>query len=412
MRIKKLSLFLALMLTIGATVLPLTAYAAGGKDTTPPKLTASLDGDTLKIESSDDSSGVEAVFVDGNRINSLTNGAAKVMLKDYAGTEKQVSVYAQDYAGNRSDAVKFDNPYYEEPKETEKPSAAPAQTGTVKPTQAPAASSGSQGAATQNGGGGSASNKGNSSASASTGGSTSSGSNNSGNGSNAGANAGSNTASGSQEETETTSSVPEGAFTPEGTGTVLDTATGADGDKQFYTITTEDGNVFYLIVDGKRDSNNVYFLNGVTETDLMALAEKSDGTMSVIPAEDVCTCKEKCAAGEVNTSCPVCKNDLKGCIGKEKPAETEKPEEPEPQKKNTGSAGTIIFVIVALLAVGGVGYYVKIVRPKQLAEDDDGFDDDGYGEGFDPDEAFGEPEYLSEDDFDDRMDDNEPKDGE
>ena len=412
MRIKKLSLFLALMLAIGATVLPLTAYAAGGKDTTPPELTASLDGGTLKVESSDDNSGVEAVFVDGNRINSLTNGAAKVTLKDYAGTEKQVIVYAQDYAGNRSEAVKFDNPYYEEPKETEKPSAAPAQAGTVKPTQAPAASSGNQSAATQNSGGGSTSNKGNSSAGVSTGGSTSSGSNNSGNGSNAGANAGSNTASGSQEETETTSSVPEGAFTPEGTGTVLDTATGADGDKQFYTITTEDGNVFYLIVDGKRDSNNVYFLNGVTETDLMAMAEKSDGTMSVIPAEDVCTCKEKCAAGEVNTSCPVCKNDLKGCIGKEKPAETEKPEDAEPQKKNTGSAGTVIFVIVALLAVGGVGYYVKIVRPKQLAEDDDGFDDDGYGEGFDPDEAFGEPEYLSEDDFDDRMDDNEPEDGE
>ena len=43
MRIKKLSLFLALMLAIGATVLPLTAYAAGGKDTTPPELTASLE---------------------------------------------------------------------------------------------------------------------------------------------------------------------------------------------------------------------------------------------------------------------------------------------------------------------------------------------------------------------------------
>ena len=28
--------------------------------------------------------------------------------------------------------------------------------------------------------------------------------------------------------------------------------------------------------------------------------------------------------------------------------------------------------------------------------------DSGYGEGFDPDEAYGEPEYLSEDDFDDK----------
>ena len=395
MRTKKISLLLALMLVISAISLPLTAYAAGDKDTTPPELTASLDGDTLKIESSDDNSGVEAVFVDGNRINSLTNGAASVALKDYAGTEKQVSVYAQDYAGNRSKTVKFENPYYEEPAPTEKPAAATQQNqgGTAaKPVQAQAASPGSTN-----------SNAGNS---------------NSGNGSNTGtntsANGGGNTASGtnggspdSQEETETASAIPDGAFTPEGTGTVLDTATGEDGDKQFYTITSEDGNVFYLIIDGKRDGNNVYFLNGVTEADLMALAEKSEDTMSAIPAEDVCTCTEKCAAGEVDTACPVCKNDLKGCAGKEKPAETEEPAQAEQPKKDKGSASTIIFIIIALLAAGGVGYYVKIVRPKQQAEDDEDFEDDGYGEGFDTDEAYGGMEYLSEDDFEDRINDEQ-----
>ena len=396
MRTKKISLLLALMLVISAISLPLTAYAAGDKDTTPPELTASLDGDTLKIESSDDNSGVEAVFVDGNRINSLTNGAASVALKDYAGTEKQVSVYAQDYAGNRSKTVKFENPYYEEPAPTEKPAAATQQNqgGTAaKPVQAQAASPGST--------------------------NSNAGSSNSGNGSNTGtntgANGGGNTASGtnggspdSQEETESASAIPDGAFTPEGTGTVLDTATGEDGDKQFYTITSEDGNVFYLIIDGKRDGNNVYFLNGVTEADLMALAEKSEDTMSAIPAEDVCTCTEKCAAGEVDTACPVCKNDLKGCTGKEKPpAETEEPAQAEQPKKDKGSAGTIIFIIIALLAAGGVGYYVKIVRPKQQAEDDEDFEDDGYGEGFDPDEAYGGTEYLSEDDFEDRINDEQ-----
>lgn len=395
MRTKKISLLLALMLVISAISLPLTAYAAGDKDTTPPELTASLDGDTLKIESSDDNSGVEAVFVDGNRINSLTNGAASVALKDYAGTEKQVSVYAQDYAGNRSKTVKFENPYYEEPAPTEKPAAATQQNqgGTAaKPVQAQAASPGSTN-----------SNAGNRNSE-----------NGSNTGTNTGANGGGNTASGtnggspdSQEETESASAIPDGAFTPEDTSTVLDTATGADGDKQFYTITTEDGNVFYLIIDGKRDGNNVYFLNGVTEADLMALAEKSEDTMSAIPAEDVCTCTEKCAAGEVDTACPVCKNDLKGCAGKEKPAETEEPAQAEQPKKDKGSAGTIIFIIIALLAAGGVGYYVKIVRPKQQAEDEEDFEDDGYGEGFDPDEAYGGTEYLSEDDFEDRINDEQ-----
>ena len=387
MRTKRISLLVALVFLIGAMTLPMTAFAAGGKDTTPPTLTAVLDGETVKIVSSDDNSGVEAVYIDKTRVNSLVDGKASVALKDYAGTDKKVSVYAVDYAGNRSDAVQFDNPYYKEPVSTEKPAAPtqPSQSSTpaTKPVQTQAASSGSTGTGTQSGNSGS-SNTG-----------TASGGTNSQGGS-----SGSTGNSGTPEPT--TSSVPDGAFTPEGTGTVLDSATGEDGDKQFYTITTEAGNVFYLIIDGKRDDNNVYFLNGVTEADLMALAEKNDGSVSVIPAADVCTCKEKCEAGKVNTGCPVCKNDLNGCKGKEKPTETEKPAEPEKPKKETGSVGTILFILAALLAVGGIGYYVKIVRPKQQAEDDAEFEDDGYGEGFDPDEAYGEPEYLSEDDFDDK----------
>lgn len=397
MRTKKLSMLLALMLTIGAIALPLTAYAAGDKDATPPQVAASLEGGTLKITSSDDGSGVEAVYVDGSRVNSLTNGAASVILKDYAGTGKQVSVYAIDYAGNRSETVKFDNPYYEEPEETKETSAVSTvqtQSSAAAVRQVQAASSAGTSASSQTASTGSTS-----SGNASSGTNSSSGS--SGQTGSSGETSGSSDSSESQEESA--SAIPEGAFTPEGTGTVLDEVTGEGDDKQFYTITTEAGNVFYLIIDGKRDDNNVYFLNGVTEEDLMALAEKSDGSVSVIPAEETCTCTEKCEAGEVNTNCPVCKNDLDGCTGKEtQPTAEEEPDEPEEPEKDTGSAGTIIFVIAALLAVGGAGYYVKIVRPKQQAEDDEDFDDDGYGEGFDPDEAYGEPEYLSEEDFDDK----------
>lgn len=367
MRLKKLSLLLALTLLVSVSALPVTAHAGGSKDTTPPTLTASMEGDALKIESSDDLSGVEAVFVDENRINSLTDGKASVALKDYAGTEKQVSIYAKDYAGNRSDVVKLDNPYYKEPAPEKKPATTAPQSPSGTQTKPPKEEkpSGSN-AATPSGGGNSS---------------------------------GSDNSTGQQKNT---SAIPEGAFTPEGTGTVQDNISGTDGEKQFYTITTDAGNVFYLVIDGKREDNNVYFLNGVTESDLMALAEKNNGSMSMIPQEESCNCTEKCEAGKVNTGCPVCKNDLDGCKGKEKPAETEKPAEPEKPKKETGSVGTILFILAALLAVGGIGYYVKIVRPKQQAEDDAEFEDDGYGEGFDPDEAYGEPEYLSEDDFDDK----------
>lgn len=372
MRTKHIFKVLALVLCIGAFALPTTAFAAGGKDTVPPSLEASLTDGKVQIEAADDNSGVEAVYIDENRVNSLTDGKASVILKDYAGKEKSVSVYAVDYAGNHSETVKFDNPYYTESKPEAQTSTKPAQTqsaGTAAQTKPSGSSGGSTNTASGNAGNASAENSGN----ADTG----------------------------DTQEENTSSIPEGAFTPDGSASVLDEAQETADDKQFYTITTEAGNVFYLIIDGKRDSQNVYFLNGVTEADLMALAEKGDGSMSVIPAGDTCPCTEKCEAGKVRTDCPVCKNDLTGCVGKEtKPSEPEQPETEQP-KKDTGSIGTIIFVVLALLAVGGIGYYVKIVRPKQQAADEE-FEDDGYGEGFDPDEAYGEPEYLSEDDFDDQ----------
>lgn len=380
MRKTKCSLLLALMIAIGAAALPQTAYASAGKDTTPPQLTADLDGDTLSVSSEDADSGVEAVYVDGTRINSLTDGKGKVALKDYAGREKQVSVYAEDYAGNRSETVTFANPYYEEP---EVKQAVQQNQGTAA-AQVQTVSASSAGTDSKN----------------STPQSAPAGNSSQGAGQDSGQ-SGEDGGEGSQALEESTSQIPEGAFTPEGTGTVQDEVSGEDGEKQFYTITTEDGNVFYLIIDGKRDDNNVYFLNGVTEEDLVSLAEKSDGSISVIPEEEACNCTEKCEAGAVDTGCPVCKNDLTGCTGKEMPEEPEEPAEPETPKDGSG-IGTIIFVVAALLAVGGIGYYVKIVRPKQQAEDDDEFEDDGYGEGFDPDEEYGETEYLSEDDFEDK----------
>ncbi len=195
------------------------------------------------------------------------------------------------------------------------------------------------------------------------------------------------------------------AFTPEGTGTVLDSATGQEDDKQFYTITTADGNVFYLIIDGKRDSKEKrLLLNGVTEEDLLSLAQQDNGGESAVRLSPA-TVRKKCEAGAVNTDCPVCKNDLNGCLGKvtEEPA-PEETEQPEAEaEKSGGNTGMIIFLVIALVAAGGLGYYFKIVRPKQQAAmDEDEFEDDSYGEDDETNEAYGEPDYLTEDDFDDK----------
>ena len=80
---------------------------------------------------------------------------------------------------------------------------------------------------------------------------------------------------------ETTTAKP---FTPEGTGTVVDNATDEDG-KEFYTIQTPDEHVFFLVIDKQRTSENVYFLDAVTEKDLLSLAqsEKESETLEQEP---------------------------------------------------------------------------------------------------------------------------------
>ena len=113
MKIKKMAGLMALVLSMGAFSMPLAVHAGG--DTTPPTVTAALDGGTLDIEAEDDNSGVEAVYIGGMRVSSLVDGKASVEFKDYAEGRESVGIYAVDYAGNRSDTVTVENPFYEEP---------------------------------------------------------------------------------------------------------------------------------------------------------------------------------------------------------------------------------------------------------------------------------------------------------
>ena len=171
------------------------------------------------------------------------------------------------------------------------------------------------------------------------------------------------------------------ALTPDGNLSLIDdigspTASG----KQFITVETKNGNVFYLIIDRDDEGEEtVHFLNQVDEADLMALTE--DGEKAETPI--VCNCKEKCAAGAVNTNCPVCKNNLSECSSKETVTDPEpKPEQPE--KKSSG--GLLVIVLLVVLAGGGAFAYMKFIKPKQ-----------GVKVSADPDDYdFEDEEYLAE----------------
>ena len=179
----------------------------------------------------------------------------------------------------------------------------------------------------------------------------------------------------------------DAALTPDGNLSLIDDiGSSTRSGKQFITVETRNGNVFYLIIDRDDEGEEtVHFLNQVDEADLLTLMG-DDAPAAEVPA--VCNCKEKCAAGAVNTNCPVCKNNLSECSGKEVVAEPE-PEAEQPEKKSSG--GLLVIVLLLALAGGGAFAYVKFIKPNRS----------GVKVSADPDEYdFEDEEMVSEDEQD------------
>ena len=129
------------------------------------------------------------------------------------------------------------------------------------------------------------------------------------------------------------------AFTNEGNMALVDNLFAKNTNKQFITVESKNGQLFYIVIDydavqnEETDSYAVHFLNMVDEADLMALLEELDI--------------------EIPDKTP-------------EPTPTPKPTVevvPEPDEPD-GMNGSVLLIVFALLVAGVVLYYFNVIKKK------------------------------------------------
>lgn len=178
-----------------------------------------------------------------------------------------------------------------------------------------------------------------------------------------------------------------GALTPDGNMTLVDDFGSATGEgKQFITLTTKNGNTFYLIIDrDDKGTETVHFLNLVDEADLLALMDEAQVTeyqneqVEPVPEETEHTEPE--------------------VVEPEDPVEEEKP-----------NMLPALILMIALIGGGGAFAFMQIKKKKEQKEAEKPDPDADY---VDDDEDYGyvDVDEEIEDEDDDTFydeEDNEP----
>ncbi len=113
-------------------------------------------------------------------------------------------------------------------------------------------------------------------------------------------------------------------------------------EKVFYTFTTKEGEVLYLVIDQGQGTDNVYLLDTVSIDDLRVLADGQEKSGGVDKQED-------------NLLSALSKTDT----GNEDQTETEEDKASSPVRNNA-------FIILIFAVVGGAAYYyLKIYKNKK-----------------------------------------------
>ena len=307
-----------------------------------PEVTAGIKDTMLHVVATDDLSEVAGIQVNRLLFTTLLDGTLDVRIEEPLNTYKQFAIRAYDYAGNFSEPVTLDNPYYQEatptpkatknPTATKKPTVTPTAepTATVKPIKKPASESAEAEVMKK------------------------------------------------PKETDVPTAVPMPVVTPEpvvivitpepvvtpepiiqteyvpigpgqpfhssGNMRTLDVLYSAATNKQFITVQSKAGQTYYLIIDFDQpiDEENeiyeTYFLNMVDDRDLMSVL--TDEEIVPTPTPQVIYVTPEPTVAPIPTVAP-----------------TEEPVVTESEKKPTVDQQQVIILGVGLVALAGLAFW-------------------------------------------------------
>lgn len=134
-----------------------------------------------------------------------------------------------------------------------------------------------------------------------------------------------------------------------GTGTVrskIKTDGTDSGERVFYTVSTDEGEVFYLVIDQSQSSDNVYLLNTVTLDDLKGLAADSENT-------------------GVSGSGEAAEDNLLEALKDKNKAEDETEDKESSSGNKNKSLNNGLIMLVVIVIGGGAYYYLKVYKNKK-----------------------------------------------
>ena len=266
---------LAVIFTV--SMIPAVVPAYAGTDINVPTLTAVVKEGVLSVEAFDDASGIAAIFVNGFEFPVVSGNSISIRMQQFDTGYQYFTIQAKDGAGNLSEVYRVNNPFYSFPDEDN------GQEGSepsLPPDAEPSEPTDSEADVTDHM---KTDDEGNRTFRRKYGERSSSSSVVS-NSSNVVSRSSSVRSSGSYGSVKKRKAVED--FVDE---EVEDSRVRTEDGREFYTITTKTGKVFYLVIDRDRDAETVHFLTDISERDLLNVTSDNK---PVLPQNSAVVVKE------------------------------------------------------------------------------------------------------------------------